>query len=54
MDVGELDNAIELLSKVIEQSPEFAEGWNKRATVYFLKGELNKCHENHNCEKEHL
>ena len=42
MDVGELDNAIELFSKVIKQSPEFAEGWNKRATVYFLKGELNK------------
>ena len=42
MDVGELDSAIELFSKVIKQSPEFAEGWNKRATVYFLKGELNK------------
>ena len=42
MDVGELDNAIELFSKVVDQSPEFAEGWNKRATVYFLKGELNK------------
>ena len=42
MDVGELDNAIELLTKVVKQSPEFAEGWNKRATVYFLKGELNK------------
>ena len=42
MDVGELDNAIELFTKVINQSPEFAEGWNKRATVYFLKGELNK------------
>ena len=42
MDVGELDNAIELLTKVVKQSPEFAEGWNKRATVFFLKGELNK------------
>ena len=42
MDVGELDSAIELFTKVIKQSPEFAEGWNKRATVYFLKGELNK------------
>ena len=42
MGVGELDNAIELLTKVVKQSPEFAEGWNKRATVYFLKGELNK------------
>ena len=42
MDVGELDNAIELFTKVVKQSPEFAEGWNKRATVYFLKGELNR------------
>ena len=42
MDVGELDYAIELFTKVVKQSPEFAEGWNKRATVYFLKGELNK------------
>ena len=42
MDVGELDNAIELFTKVVKQSPEFAEGWNKRATVYFLKGELKK------------
>ena len=42
MDVGELDNAIELFTKVVMQSPEFAEGWNKRATVYFLKGELSK------------
>ena len=42
MDVGELDNAIKLFTKVVKQSPEFAEGWNKRATVYFLKGELNK------------
>ena len=42
MDAGELDNAIELFTKVVKQSPEFAEGWNKRATVYFLKGELNK------------
>ena len=42
MDFGELDNAIELFTKVVKQSPEFAEGWNKRATVYFLKGELNK------------
>ena len=34
MNVGELDNAIELFSKVIEQSPEFAEGWNKSCLLY--------------------
>ena len=31
-----------LFTKVIDQSPDFAEAWNKRATVYFLKGELDK------------
>jgi tetratricopeptide (TPR) repeat protein len=31
--------AIELFTKVIESSPGFAEGWNKRATAYFLAGE---------------
>ena len=42
MDRGKFDNAIELFSKVIDESPNFAEGWNKRATVYFLLGDLNK------------
>ena len=34
MDVGELDNAIELFTKVVKQSPEFAEGWNKSCLLY--------------------
>ena len=42
MDRGKYDNAIDLFSKVIDESPDFAEGWNKRATVYFLIGDLNK------------
>ena len=42
MDMGMFDNAIDLFSKVIDESPDFAEGWNKRATVYFLIGDLNK------------
>ena len=34
--------AIHLFTQVIESSPAFAEGWNKRATAYFLVGEYDK------------
>lgn len=34
--------AIAIFSRIIERRPEFAEGWNKRATVYFLMGEYQK------------
>ncbi|MGH7390241.1 MAG: tetratricopeptide repeat protein [Candidatus Rokuibacteriota bacterium] len=34
--------AVETFTRVIERRPEFAEGWNKRATVYFLLGEYEK------------
>ncbi len=36
------DAAVETLTRVIERKPEFAEGWNKRATVYYLMGEYQK------------
>ena len=42
MDAGDFDAAVNLFSEIIEQSPDFAEAWNKRATVYFLQGELEK------------
>ena len=42
MDNGDFDAAIKLFSETIELSPDFAEAWNKRATVYFLQGELEK------------
>lgn len=35
-----IERAIELFTAVIEKSPRFAEGWNKRATAYYLNGEL--------------
>ena len=37
-----LDAATETFSQVIRRRPEFAEGWNKRATVYFLLGDYQK------------
>ena len=34
--------AIATFSEVIRRKPAFAEGWNKRATVYYLAGEYEK------------
>jgi len=39
MQAGRLDEAIRIFSQVIKTRPEFAEGWNKRATAYYLAGE---------------
>jgi tetratricopeptide (TPR) repeat protein len=42
MGAGHYPQAIRIFSRVIERTPAFAEGWNKRATAYFLAGELRK------------
>ncbi len=42
MNDGEVQKSIATFSRVIEIRPEFAEGWNKRATLYFLNGEYRK------------
>ena len=42
MEARELDAAVATFTRVIELKPEFAEGWNKRATVYFLAGEYRR------------
>ncbi|MBI2202586.1 MAG: tetratricopeptide repeat protein [Candidatus Rokubacteria bacterium] len=36
------DAAVDTFTRVIERRPAFAEGWNKRATVYYLMGEYAK------------
>ena len=36
------DLAVETFTRVIERRPGFAEGWNKRATVYYLLGQYEK------------
>ncbi len=40
MASNQLDLAIELFTTVIQESPSFAEGWNKRATAFYLNGEM--------------
>ncbi len=35
-----LEDAVEIFSELIEIAPDFAEAWNKRATVYYLLGEF--------------
>ena len=42
MNNGEAQAAIGTFSEIIRRKPEFAEGWNKRATIYFLIGEYDK------------
>jgi tetratricopeptide (TPR) repeat protein len=42
MQAGALDDAIAIFSQVIERKPDFAEGWNKRATALFLAGEFRR------------
>ena len=39
---GQLEASIDTFSEVIRRRPEFAEGWNKRATAYYLVGEYRK------------
>ena len=39
MTQRQLDAAVETFSRVIQRRPDFAEGWNKRATVYYLLGD---------------
>ena len=39
MTRGDGPAAVETFTKVIQRKPDFAEAWNKRATVYFLMGE---------------
>jgi len=42
MGQRQLEAAAETFSRIIQRRPEFAEGWNKRATVYFLLGDYRR------------
>jgi tetratricopeptide (TPR) repeat protein len=42
MQSGRHAEAIKILDQVVKNKPDFAEGWNRRATVYYLTGDLKK------------
>jgi tetratricopeptide (TPR) repeat protein len=42
MNAGDFEQSIATFSRIIRLKPDFAEAWNKRATVYFLVGDLRK------------
>ncbi|HEV3009405.1 MAG TPA: tetratricopeptide repeat protein [Burkholderiales bacterium] len=49
MQAGGYAQAISVLTTIIGKKPDFAEGWNRRATVYYLDGQYERsiadCHE---------
>lgn len=42
MQAGEFAAAIAAFSEIIRRRPGFAEGWNKRATAYYLAGDYRR------------
>lgn len=40
MLAGDLDGAIEHLTALTDHAPDFPEGWNARATAFYMKGRL--------------
>ncbi len=49
MEEGRMGPAVEDFTRVIELQPEFAEGWNKRATAYYIMGDLDQSL--HDCDE---
>ncbi|MFT4274822.1 MAG: tetratricopeptide repeat protein [Rhodopseudomonas sp.] len=39
MDAKQYDVALKLLDAVLELKPDYVEGWNRRATIYYLQNE---------------
>ena len=58
MSKGNLDSAYKIFSTIVESEPNWAEGWNKRATVLYLMGKyvdsLNDIDEVLNRESRHF
>ena len=41
MRMGDLIMSVAFFTRVIDKNPNFAEGWNKRATVYYMLGKFD-------------
>ncbi len=42
MSERRLPEAVQVFGEVIKRAPDFAEGWNKRATAYYLMGDYDR------------
>jgi tetratricopeptide (TPR) repeat protein len=42
MEANDYPTALERFNAIIAKRPKFAEGWNRRATLYYLMGEYKK------------
>ncbi len=42
MRISALDDALATFDEIVRRQPDFAEGWNKRATIYFMLGQHQK------------
>jgi len=42
MQSGDLGGALSLFDAVTARAPNFAEGWNKRATIFYMMGAMDK------------
>ncbi|MGD1805347.1 tetratricopeptide repeat protein [Dapis sp. BLCC M126] len=42
LEAGEIDRAKAVLNKLIEDLPDFAEAWNRRAVLYYTLGQYRK------------
>lgn len=42
MREGQVQASVETFSEIIRRRPDFAEGWNKRATAYYMLGEWRR------------
>ena len=42
VEAQDLDLAVELLSAIVEIKPDFAEAWNRRATIYYMKKDYSQ------------
>ena len=42
LEEGRMGLAVETFTRITERLPDFAEGWNKRATAYYLMGDYDQ------------